>query len=78
MQLFTILYFNPYSFTSAEQPDAPTDLELTDRNARSAQLTWIPGDEHNSPIKSMFLSFLLQLQFCGLLNNCSPIKIQDM
>lgn len=37
---------------SSEQPDAPTDLELTDPEARSVQLTWTPGDDHNSPITS--------------------------
>uniref|UniRef100_A0A8C1XS40 Neuronal cell adhesion molecule n=1 Tax=Cyprinus carpio TaxID=7962 RepID=A0A8C1XS40_CYPCA len=31
-----------------EQPGAPTDLELTDLVARSVQLTWTPGEEHNS------------------------------
>uniref|UniRef100_A0A9J8BTM5 Neural cell adhesion molecule L1 n=1 Tax=Cyprinus carpio carpio TaxID=630221 RepID=A0A9J8BTM5_CYPCA len=36
-----------------EQPGAPTDLELTDLVARSVQLTWTPGEEHNSRIKSM-------------------------
>jgi len=35
-----------------ERPDSPTDLELTDHKKRSVQLTWIPGDEHNSPIQS--------------------------
>uniref|UniRef100_A0A674CSN6 Neuronal cell adhesion molecule n=1 Tax=Salmo trutta TaxID=8032 RepID=A0A674CSN6_SALTR len=39
--------------SSPEQPDPPTDLELTDQKPRSVQLTWIPGDEHNSPIYSM-------------------------
>lgn len=39
-------------FDSSGQPDAPTDLELTDPGARSVQLTWTPGDEHNSAIKS--------------------------
>lgn len=37
----------------AEKPDPPTDLELTDQTERSVQLTWIPGDEHNSPTQSM-------------------------
>ena len=36
-----------------ERPDPPTDLELTDQKKRSVQLTWTPGDEHNSPIQSM-------------------------
>lgn len=35
-----------------ERPDPPTDLELTDQKKRSVQLTWTPGDEHNSPIQS--------------------------
>lgn len=35
-----------------EIPDPPTDLELTDQTERSVQLTWIPGDENNSPTQS--------------------------
>lgn len=42
-----------FSVSSSERPDPPTDLELTDQKKRSVQLTWIPGDEHNSPIQSM-------------------------
>lgn len=41
------------SASSPERPDPPTDLELTDQKKRSVQLTWTPGDEHNSPIQSM-------------------------
>ncbi len=37
-----------------EQPDSPTDLELTDQRERSVRLTWTPGDENNSPIQSEF------------------------
>ncbi|KAM6986359.1 neuronal cell adhesion molecule a [Aplochiton taeniatus] len=40
--------------TVVERPDPPTDLELTDQSERSVLLTWIPGDEHNSPTQ-MFL-----------------------
>lgn len=43
----------------AEKPDPPTDLELTDQTERSVQLTWIPGDEHNSPTQSMKCTCLL-------------------
>lgn len=39
-----------------EGPDPPTDLELTDQRKRSVQLTWTPGDEHNSPIQSTYSS----------------------
>lgn len=41
------------SASTTERPDPPTDLELTDQKRRSVQLTWTPGDEHNSPIESM-------------------------
>lgn len=34
----------------AERPDRPRDLELTDLAERSVRLTWIPGDDNNSPI----------------------------
>ena len=45
----------------AEKPDPPTDLELTDQTERSVQLTWIPGDENNSPTESMkYLSHILK------------------
>lgn len=33
-----------------ERPDQPRDLELTDLAERSVRLTWIPGDDNNSPI----------------------------
>uniref|UniRef100_A0A8C0FQR9 Neurofascin n=1 Tax=Bubo bubo TaxID=30461 RepID=A0A8C0FQR9_BUBBB len=33
-----------------ERPDEPRDLELTDLAERSVRLTWIPGDDNNSPI----------------------------
>uniref|UniRef100_A0AAR2LDG1 Neuronal cell adhesion molecule a n=1 Tax=Pygocentrus nattereri TaxID=42514 RepID=A0AAR2LDG1_PYGNA len=33
------------------RPDPPRDLELTDQKERSVQLTWTPGDEHNSPVQ---------------------------
>uniref|UniRef100_A0A8C6WH81 Neurofascin homolog (chicken) a n=1 Tax=Neogobius melanostomus TaxID=47308 RepID=A0A8C6WH81_9GOBI len=36
--------------TVLERPDAPTDLELSDPAARSVRLTWIPGNDHRSPI----------------------------
>ncbi|XP_034019093.1 neuronal cell adhesion molecule a isoform X8 [Thalassophryne amazonica] len=44
--------------TVIEKPDPPTDLELTDQTERTVQLTWIPGDEHNSPTQH----FLIQYQ----------------
>ncbi|XP_075327555.1 neuronal cell adhesion molecule a isoform X8 [Odontesthes bonariensis] len=43
--------------TVVEKPDAPTDLELTDQTERSVQLTWIPGDEHNSPTQNFLVQY---------------------
>nr|XP_061812688.1 neuronal cell adhesion molecule-like isoform X8 [Nerophis lumbriciformis] len=43
--------------TVVERPEPPTDLELTDHKKRSVQLTWIPGDEHNSPIQKFLIQY---------------------
>ncbi|XP_071358490.1 neuronal cell adhesion molecule a isoform X8 [Trachinotus anak] len=43
--------------TVVEKPDPPTDLELTDQTERSVQLTWIPGDEHNSPTQNFLIQY---------------------
>ncbi|XP_059367029.1 neuronal cell adhesion molecule a isoform X7 [Carassius carassius] len=43
--------------TVVDQPDPPTDLELTDQRERSVQLTWTPGDENNSPIQSFLIQY---------------------
>uniref|UniRef100_A0A7N8X8B6 Neural cell adhesion molecule L1 n=1 Tax=Mastacembelus armatus TaxID=205130 RepID=A0A7N8X8B6_9TELE len=45
------------SILSAEKPDPPTDLELTDHTERSVRLTWIPGDEHNSPTQKFLIQY---------------------
>ncbi|XP_027882286.1 neuronal cell adhesion molecule-like isoform X11 [Xiphophorus couchianus] len=43
--------------TVVGRPDPPTDLELTDQKKRSIQLTWIPGEEHNSPIQEFVIQY---------------------
>ncbi|XP_018427167.1 PREDICTED: neurofascin isoform X12 [Nanorana parkeri] len=40
-----------------DKPDPPMDLELTDLAERSVRLTWIPGDENNSPITGFVVQF---------------------
>ncbi|RLV86576.1 hypothetical protein DV515_00015903, partial [Chloebia gouldiae] len=40
-----------------ERPDRPQDLELTDLAERSVRLTWIPGDDNNSPITDYIVQF---------------------
>ncbi|XP_030631986.1 neurofascin homolog (chicken) a isoform X2 [Chanos chanos] len=41
----------------AGHPEAPMDLELSDPSARSVRLTWIPGDDNNSPITEYLVQF---------------------
>ncbi|XP_048782422.1 neurofascin isoform X13 [Lagopus muta] len=40
-----------------ERPDRPRDLELSDLAERSVKLTWIPGDDNNSPITDYIVQF---------------------
>ncbi|XP_054843954.1 neuronal cell adhesion molecule isoform X18 [Eublepharis macularius] len=40
-----------------DRPDPPFDLELTDKQDRSVQLTWIPGDDNNSPIIKYIIEY---------------------
>ncbi|XP_063783377.1 neuronal cell adhesion molecule isoform X8 [Pseudophryne corroboree] len=40
-----------------DRPDAPSDLELTDALERSVQLSWVPGDDNNSPITEFIIEY---------------------
>ncbi|XP_056224140.1 neuronal cell adhesion molecule a isoform X5 [Seriola aureovittata] len=59
--------------TVVEQPDPPTDLELTDQTERSVQLTWIPGDEHNSPTQSFLIQYEDLLHMPGIWINLTEV-----
>ncbi|KAM3839456.1 neurofascin isoform 1-T1 [Vipera latastei] len=39
------------------RPERPRDLELTDLAEKSVRLTWIPGDDNNSPITDYIVEF---------------------
>uniref|UniRef100_A0A8C8GPP1 Neuronal cell adhesion molecule n=1 Tax=Oncorhynchus tshawytscha TaxID=74940 RepID=A0A8C8GPP1_ONCTS len=56
-----------------EQPDPPTDLELTDMKPRSVQLTWIPGDEHKSPIHKFVIQYTDSLHDHGHWHNLTHV-----
>uniref|UniRef100_A0A8C6XHP7 Neuronal cell adhesion molecule n=1 Tax=Naja naja TaxID=35670 RepID=A0A8C6XHP7_NAJNA len=51
-----------------DRPDPPYDLELTDYLERSAQLTWIPGNENNSPITRFIIEYEDALREPGIWN----------
>ncbi|XP_033930952.1 neuronal cell adhesion molecule a isoform X7 [Pseudochaenichthys georgianus] len=55
--MLTVVEATPTPAIVYESPDAPTDLELTDQTARSVQLTWTPGDEHNSPTEKFLIQY---------------------
>ncbi|XP_055789317.1 neuronal cell adhesion molecule-like isoform X16 [Salvelinus fontinalis] len=59
--------------TVVEQPDPPTDLELTDMKPRSVQLTWIPGEEHNSPIHKFVIQYTDSLHDHGHWHNLTHV-----
>ncbi|XP_049430749.1 neuronal cell adhesion molecule-like isoform X2 [Epinephelus fuscoguttatus] len=59
--------------TVVERPDAPTDLELTDQKKRSVQLTWTPGDEHNSPIEKFLIQYEDSLHHRGHWHNLTEV-----
>ncbi|XP_013875194.1 neuronal cell adhesion molecule [Austrofundulus limnaeus] len=56
-----------------EKPDPTTDLELTDQTKRSVQLTWIPGDEHNSPIQKFLIQYEDSLHHRGHWHNLTEV-----
>ncbi|XP_074759154.1 neuronal cell adhesion molecule isoform X8 [Athene noctua] len=39
------------------RPNPPFDLELTGQLERSVELSWIPGDENNSPIRNFVIEY---------------------
>ncbi|MCJ8736073.1 hypothetical protein PDJAM_G00254670 [Pangasius djambal] len=69
----TVVEATPTPAVVYEQPDPPTDLELTDPGARSVQLTWIPGDENNSPIKKFLIQYEDALHDSGTWHNLTEV-----
>ncbi|XP_062990088.1 neuronal cell adhesion molecule isoform X19 [Elgaria multicarinata webbii] len=51
-----------------DRPDPPFDLELTDHLERNVQLTWIPGDENNSPITKYVIEYEDAMREPGIWN----------
>ncbi|KAM4740301.1 neurofascin homolog (chicken) a isoform 3-T8 [Anableps anableps] len=43
--------------TVLDRPDPPMDLDLSDPAARSVRLTWIPGNDHRSPVTEFLVQF---------------------
>lgn len=60
--------------TVVELPDHPTDLELTEPRKKSVQLTWTPGNEHNSPIEKFIIQYEDSLHHKGHWHNLTEVS----
>ncbi|XP_073523123.1 neurofascin isoform X9 [Phyllobates terribilis] len=59
--------------TIQDKPDPPMDLELTDLAERSVRLTWVPGDDNNSPITGFIIQFEEDRFQSGTWNNLASV-----
>ncbi|XP_067357770.1 neuronal cell adhesion molecule-like isoform X15 [Channa argus] len=69
----TVVEVTPTPAVDYERPEPPTDLELTDQKKRSVQLTWTPGDEHNSPIQKFLIQYEDLLHHRGHWHNLTEV-----
>ncbi|KAM4572579.1 neuronal cell adhesion molecule-like isoform 5-T6 [Odontesthes bonariensis] len=69
----TVVEATPTPAVVYERPEPPTDLELTDQKKRSVQLTWTPGDEHNSPIQKFLIQYEDLLHHRGHWHNLTEV-----
>uniref|UniRef100_A0A672JYF1 Neural cell adhesion molecule L1 n=1 Tax=Sinocyclocheilus grahami TaxID=75366 RepID=A0A672JYF1_SINGR len=72
--MLTVVEATPTPPIIMEQPDAPTDLELTDQREHSVQLTWTPGDENNSPIQLFLIQYEDSLHEPGVWVNMTEVS----
>ncbi|KAK7891438.1 hypothetical protein WMY93_023401 [Mugilogobius chulae] len=70
----TVVEATPTPPVVYERPDPPTDLELTEPRKRSVQLTWTPGDEHNSPIEKFIIQYEDSLHHKGHWSNLTEVS----
>ncbi|XP_028603044.2 neuronal cell adhesion molecule isoform X3 [Podarcis muralis] len=57
-----------------DRPDPPFDLELTDHQERTVQLTWIPGNDNNSPITKFVIEYEDAMREPGIWNYLTEIS----
>ncbi|XP_034433539.1 neuronal cell adhesion molecule a isoform X11 [Hippoglossus hippoglossus] len=71
--MLTVVEATPTPAIVHEKPDAPTNLELTDQTDRSVQLSWIPGDDNNSPTQKFLIQYEDLLHQPGLWINLTEV-----
>ncbi|XP_056878778.1 neuronal cell adhesion molecule a isoform X5 [Takifugu flavidus] len=71
--VLTVVEATPTPAIVYERPDPPTDLEMTDQTERGVRLTWIPGDEHNSPTQKFLIQYEDLLHQPGVWTNLTEV-----
>uniref|UniRef100_A0A3B3SG33 Neural cell adhesion molecule L1 n=1 Tax=Paramormyrops kingsleyae TaxID=1676925 RepID=A0A3B3SG33_9TELE len=69
----TLMEATPTPAIIYDQPDPPTDLEMTELQARSVQLTWVPGSDNNSPIQRFIIQYEDVLHQQGVWHNLTEV-----
>ncbi|XP_052435693.1 neuronal cell adhesion molecule isoform X9 [Carassius gibelio] len=72
--MLTVVEATPTPPIIMEQPDPPTDLELTDQREHSVRLTWTPGYENNSPIQLFLIQYEDSLHKPGVWVNMTEVS----
>ncbi|XP_075456163.1 neuronal cell adhesion molecule isoform X5 [Ascaphus truei] len=55
--VLTVVAATPTPALTYDRPNPPFDLELTDHLERSVQLSWVPGEDNNSPITTFTIEY---------------------
>ncbi|MEE6480857.1 hypothetical protein FKM82_012688 [Ascaphus truei] len=55
--VLTVVAATPTPAVTYDRPNPPFDLELTDHLERSVQLSWVPGEDNNSPITTFTIEY---------------------
>ncbi|XP_058537454.1 neuronal cell adhesion molecule isoform X2 [Ochotona princeps] len=55
-------------------PNPPFDLELTDQQDKSVQLSWTPGDDNNSPITKFIIEYEDAIHEAGLWHHQAEVS----
>ncbi|CAL9683103.1 unnamed protein product [Knipowitschia caucasica] len=71
--VLTVVEATPTPPIVYERPDPPTDLEMTGQKERSVELTWTPGDEHNSPTEKFIIQYEDHLHQPGVWVNLTEV-----
>ncbi|XP_055087899.1 neuronal cell adhesion molecule a isoform X1 [Periophthalmus magnuspinnatus] len=71
--MLTVVEATPTPPIVYERPDPPTDLEMTGQKERSVELTWTPGDEHNSATQKFIIQYEDHLHQPGVWVNLTEV-----